>query len=531
MFHWGIALLKFIWSKIMAPPLLFTGLIWPFVLWVFTGFATLGSDNTSNTAIFPLPVWIVAWFLMAYTFIQNIARKATHDPSFKLWKWALGKGMSKAEKRALNPMLTDYHKPDLSEGGFPVGKQKKHWVVFPDKGPGSQFHALITGGSGSGKSSMAVIPLLLKSKLPSLVVDIKKELAEKTAKPGDLIFDPSDKTAFGYNPFNFVTKENLILDITTIASSLIPIPAESSNNSSYWERDSQAYLAGCLLYFYKHGYSFTAAMRQIQSMNAAEFIAEAVAEGDEDVNVFLGHFATYEGPQLSGVTGTCSSHIMIFASDPDLIRCFSMPDDKCIKPYDLLDGRSIYLCIPEARLEVYKDATSLIISQFLKFFERQPDSSGGNPRVNFVLDEFFRLGKLSSVEMGMATLRSKGLRIFAICQSNAQIETLYGKTGSKVLFDNCSVKVLLSASDPETQEYYSKLTGTYDKTKKSYSDNKGDFKATGTSGVSVSQEEKRLIKPEKLAMLPARKEAIVYTPQGWGRVKKMPYFNTPEYTK
>ena len=518
-------IIGWIWKK-LSPPLMFTGLIWVFIPWLFTGFATIGSENTSNTAIFPWWIWLILWCLVIYTFAQNVTRKITHDPSFKLYKWALGKGMSVAEQKALNPALSDYYKPDLSEGGYPLGKQKNNWVVLKDT---EQYHALITGGSGSGKSSMQVIPLLLKTKLPSFVVDIKKELAEKTAKPDDLIFDPSDKTAFGYNPFNLVTKENLILDITTISNSLIPVSPEKKDD--FWELEAQNYLSGCLLYLYKHGYNFTDAMREIQSMNAAKFVAEAVAEGDKDVNVLLGHFDGMAENTLSGITATVSSKIMVFASDPDLMRCFSMKEEKCIKPQDLLDGKNIYLCIPESRLEVYKHATQLIIGQFLKFFERQPDSSGGAPKVNFVLDEFFRLGKLSSVEMGAATLRSKGVRLHLICQSNAQIETLYGKTGAKVLFDNMSIKVLLSASDPETQEYYSKLTGTYDKTKKSFSDNKGDFKITGTSGINVSQEEKRLIKPEDMATLPSRNEAIVFTPKGWGRVQKKPYFNTPEYAQ
>lgn len=514
MFMTFLRLLGFIW-KIVKVPLMWTGLIWPIGL-SFAGFV-IGWEPG-------LIWWILAWFIMGYTFIQNMARLCSRDPSFRLWKWVVGLGLVSTEKKALNPALADYHKPDLSEGGYPVGKQKGSWVLFPDT---MQYHALITGGSGTGKSSMQVIPLLLKTQLPSFVVDIKKELAEKTAKPGDLIFDPSDETACGYNPFNLVSNENVILDITTIANALIPISPEKKDD--FWDLEAQNYLAGCLLYLYKKKYTFTAAMRQIQSQNAAKFIAQAVAEGDPDVKVFLGHFDGMAENTLSGITATVSSKVMVFASDPDLMRCFSKPDEECISPQELLEGRNIYLCIPEARLEVYKHATQLIIGQFLKFFERQADSSGGSPKVNFILDEFFRLGKLSSVEMGAATLRSKGVRLHLICQSNAQIETLYGKTGSKVLFDNMQIKVLLGASDPETQEYYSKLTGTYDKTKKSYSDNRGEGKVLGTSGVSVSTEEKRLIKPEQLATL--GNEAIVFTPKGWGRVEKQPYWCTPEYMK
>ena len=131
--------------------------------------------------------------------------------------------------------------------------------------------------------------------------------------------------------------------------------------------------------------------------------------------------------------------------------------------------------------------------------------------------------------MGLSTLRSKGVRMMLICQSNAQIEKLYDKVGAKIIMDNCPVKVLLGATDVETQDFYSRLIGTYDRTKKSFSDNKGDFKVLGSSGTSITTEEKRIVRPEQLATL--GEQAIVFTPKGWGRVEKKQYFNTPEYAQ
>lgn len=517
LFMWFMRFLNILW-KIAKPILMFTGLIWPAIVLLIDEMF-FGSLNRSA----PVWWWIVAWVLCAYTFAQNITRKITKDPSLKLYKLLLGWNAARSEAKLLNPDFDAAYYSDKPEG-FPLGKQKNKWVRLPDDMP---YHALVTGGSGTGKSSSFCIPLLLKTAPACFVVDIKGELYEKTAKPNSLVFDPTSITACGYNPFNLVSKQSQIQDITTIANSLIP--ASPGKNDEFWDLEAQNYLAGSLLYLYKHGYNFTDAMRHIQSQNAAKFISEAVADGDPDVNVLLGHFDGMAENTLSGITATVSSKIMVFASDPDIMRCFSMPDEKCIKPQDLLNGRNIYLCIPEARLEQYRAMTSLIIGQFLKFFEKQPDASKGTPRVNFVLDEFYRLGKLGSVEMGLSTLRSKGVRMILICQSNAQIEKLYDKVGAKIIMDNAQVKILLGATDVETQEFYSKLTGTYDKTKKSFSDNKGDFKVLGSSGTSITTEEKRLIKPEHLATL--GDQAIVFTPTGWGKVKKQPYYKTPEYSE
>ena len=45
----------------------------------------------------------------------------------------------------------------------------------------------------------------------------------------------------------------------------------------------------------------------------------------------------------------------------------------------------------------------------------------------------------------------------------AELNAIYGKEVAEVIADNCSYKAILKASEPETQEWCSKLVGTYDK--------------------------------------------------------------------
>ena len=256
---------------------------------------------------------------------------------------------------------------------------------------------------------------------------------------------------------------------------------------------------------------------------ADKLVAAAVKNGSEDVRVLLGHFDGMASETLSSVFATLSSKTMIFASDPDIMRCFN--SDRVIRPEDLLDGSTtIFLQIPEHRLEVYRNVTQLIIGQFLKFWEQQPDGSA--PRVNFILDEFFRLGKLSSVENGLATLRSKGVRIHAITQSLAQIEQLYERVGARALADNFTVKVLLGATEPESQKYFADLIGSYDKAMRSTSSSQQLANFGGSAGVSWSEQERKIIRPEQLARL--GNECILFASGGWSRVQKRPYYATKE---
>lgn len=510
--------------RLLKPVILFFR--WTY-LWIPYAGIGLGSVLIST---FGWPSWVIgpavliSLILWVWLFIQRIVRLIKRDPDFSFLALIVGKANSRKERKAVDPKADKGLLAAVPDGGYPVGQKGHRWVVLPDS---MEYHALIVGGSGSGKTSTQVIPLLLKSQLPAFCVDIKGELYEKTSpilsrRAKIKVFNPSDPSAWGYDPFGAVREDSCVLDMTTIANALIPL-SPGAGSQDFWISEAQNFLAGALLFSWEAGATFTQAMRTIQSTPAEKLVAAAVKNGSDDVRVLLGHFDGMASETLSGVFATVSSKTMIFASDPDIMRCFN--SDRVIRPEDLLNGTTIFLQIPEHRLEVYRNVTQLIIGQFLKFWERQPD--GSKPKVNFILDEFFRLGKLGSVETGLATLRSKGVRIHAITQSLAQIEQLYERVGARALADNFGVKVLLGATEPESQKYFADLIGSYDKVMRSTSSNQQIAQLGGSTGVSLSEQERKIIRPEQLARL--GNECILFAPGGWTKVQKRPYYSTKEY--
>lgn len=509
----------------LVKPIIFL-IVWSYIWVPYAGIAlcsvligVLGFPSWVVAIVFPFSLFVWLWL-----FIQRLVRIFKKDPQFSFLALIIGKAGNHKEKRALDPKADKRLLVPAPEGGYPVGQKGHKWVVLPDS---MEYHALIVGGSGSGKTSTQVIPLLLKSRLPAFCVDIKGELYEKTSailskRSKIKVFNPSDPSAWGYDPFGAVRKESCVLDMTTIANALIPL-SPGAGSQDFWISEAQNFLAGALLFSWEAGATFTQAMRTIQATPAEKLVAAAVKNGSDDVRVLLGHFDGMASETLSGVFATLSSKTMVFASDPDIMCCFD--SERVIKPEDLLNGTTIFLQIPEHRLEVYRNVTQLIIGQFLKFWERQPDGSA--PKVNFVLDEFFRLGKLGSVETGMATLRSKGVRIHAITQSLAQIEQLYDRVGARALADNFGVKILLGATEPESQKYFADLIGSFDKTMRTTSSNQQMAQLGGSSGVSLSEQERKIIRPEQLARL--GDECILFSPGGWSRIRKRAYYNTKEF--
>lgn len=170
-------------------------------------------------------------------------------------------------------------------------------------------------------------------------------------------------------------------------------------------------------------------------------------------------------------------------------------------------------------------AVGMMCNQFLKSFERRAE--GNTTPILFLIDEFPRLGKIEAISNGLATLRSKKIHISLIVQSKSQLNAIYGKDVAEVIADNCSYKAILKASEPTTQEWCSKLVGTYDK-KKVSSNYNADIMGVGKGqGTSSSTEEKRIIKPEEFAYL---QDVVCVFPNGYKRLQKANYYEDSTFT-
>ena len=69
----------------------------------------------------------------------------------------------------------------LRPAGFPVGRKLGLWFTIPDN---LEAHVLVTGGTGTGKTSAVLIPLLLNTTLPSFVIDVKGDLTKALKAKG-----------------------------------------------------------------------------------------------------------------------------------------------------------------------------------------------------------------------------------------------------------------------------------------------------------------------------------------------------------
>ena len=226
-------------------------------------------------------------------------------------------------------------------------------------------------------------------------------------------------------------------------------------------------------------------------------------------------FMTMESKRLADLYTEVSNKIMVFATDKNIQRAFSASN--IILPQDLEENCSIYLNIPEDKLDQWSVPVNLIVRKFLKHFERRPDEQAAP--ILFVLDEFPRLGKVEGIAAALSTLRSKKITIALVLQSPAQLDMIYGHAAARVIMDNCVYKAILGACDAESQETFSLLMGTQSVEQQGMSTNyaPGSEEERGRT-VSSHAVDRRIIQPHHYATL---KDVVLLTPFGNFRAGKI----------
>jgi len=403
-----------------------------------------------------------------------------------------------------------------SADGFIFGKHRWRYLRKDENTDG---HILVIGGAGSGKSSCIAIPTIRAWRQRVFAIDIKGELTAKTkySRPMLKVFNPLDPDSYGFDPFFLLSRShNLVEDVREIVFAIIARPPDIKD--PFWIEGARNILTGAMLHYYHLGYSFSEIMGLVQARPVMDLVMEVGESETQVARLFVNQFSGMDIKTLTGIYAELSNHIMVFATDPAIKGCLTR--EKNITPYDLERGFDIFLQIPEDRLEQWRPLTTTIVNQFIKHFERRPD--GQAAPILFYLAEFPRLGKVEAVN-GLATLRSKKIIFCLEIQSLAQLDALYGLAQRKVITDNCSYKAILNAADQETQEYFSRLVGTYDRARisKGQSFDGGDTDILRASSLNESTEAARIIKPEEFATL---KDIVLLTPHGFCWAKKNPYY-------
>lgn len=436
----------------------------------------------TTSYFFPTMVFYLAALIgMVSTVSSSIFEREKGGPGIVIGKkqetgysdWLKEKDM----KAELKMVLPGAEKSEY--GGIPlINNGKEIWV---DDG---EYHNLIIGSTGSGKTEMLVQPmvkLLAKSHQSMIITDPKGEIYERNAnelreKGYNIILlnfrDPQkgncwNPLALPYSLYKEGNsdKANELLD--DLAMNIL-YDEKSQNADPFWEKTSADYFAGLALALFDDAKEEEINLNTINLMTTVgeekfrntTYIKEYFSYKDQASPAYVNVSSTLMAPSdtKSSILSVFKQKIKLFSSRENLSEMLSHSD------FDMKDiGRSktaVFIVVQDEK-KTYHSLVTIFIKQVYETLIDVAQESGGKLpfRTNFILDEFANMPPLKDVTTMVTAARSRAIRFSFIIQNFAQLYQVYGKENGETIKGNCGNIVYLISSELAALEELSKMCG------------------------------------------------------------------------
>lgn len=448
-------------------------------------------DQLTNTIFIFSLLFIIIVLAISMPFIIIKHQKHTGDSGLKSASWNNAKGII-------------------------FGANRFGRIVFSPSD--REGHVFCLGGSGSGKTSCLLIPTLLKFSGNYFAIDISGDITANVHRKNNLVFDPCSESTIPYDIFSLIDgltdEQEKYEQLEKLAFLIMPNIPGASDASLFFTNEGRKILTASFIAFYFSGMDFTDICRKIISSSYTELFRDIDAQGNEEASLYIKSFRGTSAENTGGCKQSADAAIKLFALNRNIKRCLHRPNEgKIAFTPKSIEKNCVIFRLDETLLDVYAPLLSIIVSQSLTYFASRP--IGAKPPILFALDEFSSLGKIDIIG-ALQKLRKRGIRIFVITQSLADLDRVYGETERKAMLNNFLYKAILGASDTDTQEYFAKMIGH--KQEKTYSKTTGH----GTASITEHLEKTWSVEPEELGRL--RKTLILLHPTGHDKLQKTPYY-------
>ena len=269
-----------------------------------------------------LSLFFLSWLPSVYVWSENQRQRAAGKTEFGIEDTFHDRPTqyeSPLKMQAMYPKVNEGFLFDAPEGVVfgkteigTISRQTKYLCKPMEGVRYTDGHALVIGGSGSGKSSAILIPTLLSvSHIGLFCIDIKGELWSKTRRLDDdrvVIVDFQDRNLFGWDALAALNRkaspsdQDIREQMEEIADSLIPISAK--DGQEFWKQSARSLLIGELvgLYKQKHIHDLAALVNGILSRDSRELVQELMggaAPGAVEVK-YLSSFEKLADETFSG---------------------------------------------------------------------------------------------------------------------------------------------------------------------------------------------------------------------------------------
>lgn len=403
-------------------------------------------------------------------------------------------------------------------------------------------HCLVIAPTRAGKGVGYVIPNTLLFNGSIVVLDVKGEIFEATARhrkaEGDEVyrFSPFDfeHPTHRYNPLERVARiENLeqrYTELAKIADYFLTV-SDKGTAGDFLSEGRELFVAAGLLAIERGRPSIGEISRILFGRGATSEVYTEHAEEVKHPNAAQAFrkFAGYSDRTLSSHASVLGGAGMTLWNNPAVDRATSGND------FSFADLRkkpmSIYVVVNADDIRTLSPLVRLFFGELIATMRATlPDQKLEPWPVMVMLDEFDQLGPMPIVEQALKQLAGHGARVSIITQSIPGLDNIYSENTRLSLEAAAGMKLYLAANDKKTAGEISDALGKT--TKLSVSDSLSrDRDLMQRRSVSRRMEERPLLTPDEVRRLSPDQAILIPERQNPLLVSRIVYFQDPVFVK
>ena len=369
---------------------------------------------------------------------------------------------------------------DAEHGGVVfINDGKNMWV------DDSEYHTLVVGVTGSGKTSAVVDPLvysLAKAGESMVFTDPKGEIYRNHTtylkhKGYNIVVlnfrDPQRGNAWNplmvpYNLYKSGNRDKAMELIDDVANNVVK--TDGPQQDPFWQDSAADYLASNILGLIEDAKEDEINLKSVNVMTTigedkfggnSTYIKEYFKLKGEQSSAYMLASNTINAPQdtKGSILSTFRLKIRNFGSRDNLTEMLSYSD------FDIGDiGRqktAVFIIVQDEKKTYHALATIFIKQAYEVLIDVAQNSPGSHLpyRTNFILDEFANMPALKDITTMVTAARSRHIRFTFIIQNYAQLDQVYGKDEAQTIRSNCANLMYLLTTELAALEEISKLCG------------------------------------------------------------------------
>src|SRR3569832_2092084 len=327
-------------------------------------------------------------------------------------------------------------------------------------------NALVIGGTGTGKSSIVLIPSLYSMTSSFIVHDPSGELYFKSAgylqNKGyevKVLNFANPAISCGYNP---LIRAYSASDVQKVASMLVDNALGGKTKDPFWNTQAVSLLSLLITILKKQEPQFQNLFNVRQLLNALGGNPEAVdalfsKDADDILFAEYKSFIAYDEKVVNGVIATCKAALQIFSDESVAkVTCFDNLDFQEFRDKKV----ALFIQNSVADQKYYSVLTSIFFEQFFSYllgcFPKE-----GEQDIFLLIDEASSLN-LPTLPLAVANVRKHRSGIMLLLQDYGQLVHLYGSHYAGAIKSNCFAKMYFTGQSLETTKELEQTLGRYE---------------------------------------------------------------------